>query len=71
MLRVLHDPARLRKRLWYDSMGKYILLQKQAEAMIRQMHQWTHLGVSKLIQMFSKTKYYVTAVKYLVEQIVH
>lgn len=72
MLRALHDPARPRKRLWYTSTRKKILLQfLQAEGMVKQMHQWTHLGVSKLIQTFSKTKYYVTGLKYLVEQIVH
>lgn len=71
MLRALHDPARWRKRLWYTSRGKKILLQfLQTEAMVKQMHQWTHLRVSKLIQTFSKTKYYVTGLKYLVEQIV-
>lgn len=53
-------------------MRKKILLQfLQAEAMVKQIYQWTHLGVSKLIQTFSKTKYYVTGLKYLVEQIVH
>lgn len=71
LLRTPHDPARLRKRLWYTSTGKKILLQKQAKAMIKQMHQWTHLGVSKLIQTSSKTKYYVTGLKCLMEQIVH
>lgn len=71
LLRVLHDPARPRKGLWYTSTGKKILPHKQTEAMIKQMHQWTHLGVNKLIQMFSETKYYVTGLKYLVEQIVH
>ena len=40
------------KGLWYTSAGKKILPQKQAEAMIKQMHQSTHLGVSKLIQAF-------------------
>jgi hypothetical protein len=35
------------------------------------MHQWTHLGVSKLIQAFSKTKYHVPGLKRLVEQVVH
>lgn len=28
LLRALHDPARPRKRLWYTSTGKKILLQK-------------------------------------------
>jgi hypothetical protein len=39
--------------------------------MIKQMHQWTHLGVSKLIQTFSKTKYHVPGLNHLVEQVVH
>jgi hypothetical protein len=29
---------------------------RQAEAVLKQMHQWTHLGVSKLIQTFPKPK---------------
>ncbi|XP_021038059.1 snRNA-activating protein complex subunit 2-like [Mus caroli] len=32
------------KRLWYTSREKKILPQRQAEAMIKQMQQWTHLG---------------------------
>ena len=59
------------KRLWYTSREKKILPQRQAEAMIKQMHQWTHLGVNKLIQTFSKTKYHVPGLKHLVEQEVH
>ena len=59
------------KRLWYTSEGKKILPQRQAEAMIKQMHQWTHLGVSNLIQTFSKTKYHMPGLKYFVEQVVH
>ena len=51
--------------------GKKILPQRQAEAVIKQMHQWTHLEVSKLIQTFSKTKYHVPGLKHLVEQVVH
>jgi hypothetical protein len=51
--------------------GKKILPQRQAEAVIKQMHQWTHLEVSKLIQSFSKTKYHVPGLKHLVEQEVH
>ena len=39
--------------------------------MTRQMHQWTHLGVSKLIQTALKSKYYIPGLKHLVEQIVH
>jgi hypothetical protein len=35
------------------------------------MHQWTHLGVSKLIQTFSKIKYHVPGLKHLVEQMMH
>jgi hypothetical protein len=50
---------------------KKILPQRQAEATIKQMHQWTHLGVSKLIQTFSKAKYHVPGLKHLVEQVVH
>ena len=49
--------------------GKKILPQRQAEAVIKQMHQWTHLGVSKLIQIFSKPKYHVPGLKHLVEQV--
>jgi hypothetical protein len=37
--------------------------------MIKQMHKWTLLGVSKLIQTFSK--YHVPGLKHLVEQMVH
>ena len=48
-----------------------ILPQEAAKTMIKQMHQWTHLGLSKLIQTISKTKYYVPGLKHLVEQIVH
>ena len=59
------------KRLWSTTGGKKILPQRQAEAMIKQMHQWTHLGVNKLIQTFSKTKYHVPGLKHLVEQEVH
>jgi hypothetical protein len=51
--------------------GKKILSQMQAEATIKQMHQTTHLGVKKLIPTFSKTKYHVPGLKYLVEQVVH
>ena len=50
---------------------KKILPQRQAEAVIKQMHQWTHLGVSKLIQIFSKPKYHVPGLKHLVEQVLH
>ena len=50
---------------------KKILPQRQAEAVIKQMHQWTHLGVSKLIQTFSKTKYHVPGLKHLLEQVMH
>ena len=40
--------------------------------MIKQTHQWTHLGVNKLsIQTFSKTTYHVPGLKRLVEQVVH
>ena len=51
--------------------GKKILPQRQAEAMIKQMRQWTHLDISKLIQIFSKTKYHMPGLKHLVEQEVH
>ena len=51
--------------------GKKILPQRQAEAVIKQMHQWTHLGVSKLIQTFSKPKYHAPGLKHLVEQVLH
>ena len=51
--------------------GKKILPQRQAEAVIKQMHQWTHLEVSKFIQTFSKPKYHVPGLKHLVEQVVH
>ena len=51
--------------------GKKILPQGQAEAVIKQLHQWTHLGVSKLIQTFSKAKYHVPGLKHLTEQVVH
>jgi hypothetical protein len=57
--------------MWHTSGGKKILPQRQAEAMIKQMHQWTHLWVSKLIQTFSKTKYHVPGLKHTVEQVVH
>ena len=59
------------KRLWYTSREKKILPQRQAEAMIKWMHQWAHLRVGKLIQTFSKTKYHVPGLKHLVEQVVH
>jgi hypothetical protein len=42
---------------------KKILPQREAEAVIKQMHHWTHLGVGKLIQTFSKTKYHVLGLK--------
>jgi hypothetical protein len=51
--------------------GKKISPQKQAEAVIKQMHQWTHLEVSKFIQTFSKPKYHVPGLKHLVEQVLH
>jgi hypothetical protein len=47
--------------------GKKILPQRQAEAVIKQMNQWTHLEVSKLIQTFSKPKYHVPGLKHLVD----
>jgi hypothetical protein len=59
------------KRVGYTSKRKKILPQRQAEAMIKQMYQWTHLGVSKLIQTFSKTKYHVPGLKHPVGQVVH
>ena len=49
--------------------GKKILPQRQAKAVIKQMHQWTHLEVSKLIQTFSKPKYHAPGLKHLVEQV--
>jgi hypothetical protein len=39
--------------------------------MMRQMHQWTHLGVSKLTQSALRPKYYIPGLKHLVEQIIH
>lgn len=60
------------KRLWYTCRKKKkILPQRQAEAMIKQLHPWTRLGVSKLIQTFSKTKNHVPGLKHLPEQVVH
>jgi hypothetical protein len=55
------------KRLWYTSMERKFLPQRQSEAMIKQMLQWTYVGVSKLIQTFSKTKYHVPGLKHLIE----
>ena len=51
--------------------GKKILPQRQAEAVIKQTHQWTPFGVSKLNQTFSKPKYHVPGLKHLVEQVVY
>lgn len=51
--------------------GKRILPQEQAKAMIKQVHQWTHLGVSKLTQTALSSKYHISGLKHLVEQVVH
>ena len=60
-----------KKELWYTSREKKILPQRQAEAMIKQMHQWTHLEICNLMQTFFKTKYHVPGLKHLVDQVVH
>lgn len=53
------------KGVWRIFLRKKILPQKETEAMVRQMYQWTHLGVKKLMTTALNTKFTRHGNKYL------
>lgn len=58
-------------RVWKTPAGKIILPQNEAGEMVKQMHQWTHLRVKKLVTTMRNTKVHVPELTRLVEAIIH
>lgn len=52
-----------------QQVGRYYP-QYQAKAMIKQLHQWTHLGAKKLVQMVLKSKNHVLGLRRVTKQVV-
>ncbi|XP_063461834.1 BTB/POZ domain-containing protein KCTD7 isoform X1 [Pan paniscus] len=53
----------------WEKYGKTVLPQKQAMAMVQQMHAWTHLSSGKLKLLIEKTDFLIPRVGTLLEQI--
>ncbi|XP_057350014.1 uncharacterized protein LOC118926793 isoform X2 [Manis pentadactyla] len=58
------------KRAWCTQDRKIILPQATAKAIIKQMHQWTHLGVQKLTQTVLNSGWYVPNLQQIAESVV-
>lgn len=57
-------------QVWINRDGRILLPHREAEQMIQQMHQWTHLGEKKLIATLKNTKYIIPQLKNLVYHVV-
>ena len=53
----------------WEKEGKTVLPQKEAVAMIQQMHAWTHLGSRKLKMLIEKTDFLIPKASTLIEQV--
>ena len=53
----------------WEKEGKTVLPQREAVAMIQQMHAWTHLGSRKLKMLIEKTDFLIPKASTLIEQV--